>query len=156
MALTSKITKLYRAVSLTSSGEKDQRKIEKDQGRNRKGLCLKSFFKDLEVRGIFNSYLVWIDRQTGKCLDLNSTTLQKKTLSSSLCCDHSVLMDFVDSHLYHLRVSFCLSSHYFIVLCLSFLSEFVSWLMEIGETNNPEEGVHLGQALLENGIIHHG
>uniref|UniRef100_A0A672QTV4 Phosphatidylinositol-3,4,5-trisphosphate dependent Rac exchange factor 2 n=1 Tax=Sinocyclocheilus grahami TaxID=75366 RepID=A0A672QTV4_SINGR len=33
--------------------------------------------------------------------------------------------------------------------------EFVSWLMEIGETNNPEEGVHLGQALLENGIIHH-
>ncbi|XP_062841329.1 phosphatidylinositol 3,4,5-trisphosphate-dependent Rac exchanger 2 protein [Trichomycterus rosablanca] len=34
-------------------------------------------------------------------------------------------------------------------------SEFVSWLMEIGETDNPEEGVHLGQALLENGIIHH-
>uniref|UniRef100_A0A673MQY3 Phosphatidylinositol 3,4,5-trisphosphate-dependent Rac exchanger 2 protein n=1 Tax=Sinocyclocheilus rhinocerous TaxID=307959 RepID=A0A673MQY3_9TELE len=34
-------------------------------------------------------------------------------------------------------------------------SEFVSWLMEIEETNNPEEGVHLGQALLENGIIHH-
>ncbi|MEQ2283744.1 Phosphatidylinositol 3,4,5-trisphosphate-dependent Rac exchanger 2 protein [Ameca splendens] len=35
-------------------------------------------------------------------------------------------------------------------------SDFVSWLMEIGETGNPEEGVHLGQALLENGIIHHG
>lgn len=35
-------------------------------------------------------------------------------------------------------------------------SELVSWLMEIGETGNPEEGVHLGQALLENGIIHHG
>ncbi|KAK1172759.1 phosphatidylinositol 3,4,5-trisphosphate-dependent Rac exchanger 2 protein-like [Acipenser oxyrinchus oxyrinchus] len=34
-------------------------------------------------------------------------------------------------------------------------SEFVSWLMEIGEVDNPEEGVHLGQALLENGIIHH-
>ncbi|TDG97257.1 hypothetical protein EPR50_G00224110 [Perca flavescens] len=34
-------------------------------------------------------------------------------------------------------------------------SDFVSWLMEIGETGNPEEGVHLGQALLENGIIHH-
>ncbi|XP_037549901.1 phosphatidylinositol 3,4,5-trisphosphate-dependent Rac exchanger 2 protein [Nematolebias whitei] len=34
-------------------------------------------------------------------------------------------------------------------------NEFVSWLMEIGETDNPEEGVHLGQALLENGIIHH-
>ncbi|KAG7488602.1 hypothetical protein MATL_G00035560 [Megalops atlanticus] len=34
-------------------------------------------------------------------------------------------------------------------------SEFVSWLMEIRETDNPEEGVHLGQALLENGIIHH-
>ncbi|CAG00668.1 unnamed protein product [Tetraodon nigroviridis] len=34
-------------------------------------------------------------------------------------------------------------------------SELVSWLMEIGETGNPEEGVHLGQALLENGIIHH-
>lgn len=28
--------------------------------------------------------------------------------------------------------------------------------MEIGETGIPEEGVHLGQALLENGIIHHG
>ncbi|XP_034097207.1 phosphatidylinositol 3,4,5-trisphosphate-dependent Rac exchanger 2 protein, partial [Gymnodraco acuticeps] len=34
-------------------------------------------------------------------------------------------------------------------------SEFVSWLMDMGETGNPEEGVHLGQALLENGIIHH-
>ncbi|KAL1006309.1 hypothetical protein UPYG_G00070610 [Umbra pygmaea] len=34
-------------------------------------------------------------------------------------------------------------------------SEFVSWLVDIGETGNPEEGVHLGQALLENGIIHH-
>uniref|UniRef100_A0A4W5RHM4 Phosphatidylinositol 3,4,5-trisphosphate-dependent Rac exchanger 2 protein n=1 Tax=Hucho hucho TaxID=62062 RepID=A0A4W5RHM4_9TELE len=34
-------------------------------------------------------------------------------------------------------------------------SEFVSWLVEIGETDNHEEGVHLGQALLENGIIHH-
>ncbi|KAK3515528.1 hypothetical protein QTP70_024230, partial [Hemibagrus guttatus] len=34
-------------------------------------------------------------------------------------------------------------------------SEFVAWLMEMGETDNPEEGVHLGQALLENGIIHH-
>uniref|UniRef100_A0A8C7DVD2 Phosphatidylinositol-3,4,5-trisphosphate dependent Rac exchange factor 2 n=1 Tax=Oncorhynchus kisutch TaxID=8019 RepID=A0A8C7DVD2_ONCKI len=34
-------------------------------------------------------------------------------------------------------------------------SEFVSWLVDIGETDNPEEGVHLGQALLENGIIHH-
>uniref|UniRef100_A0A3P8XQY8 Phosphatidylinositol 3,4,5-trisphosphate-dependent Rac exchanger 2 protein n=1 Tax=Esox lucius TaxID=8010 RepID=A0A3P8XQY8_ESOLU len=34
-------------------------------------------------------------------------------------------------------------------------SEFVSWLVEIGETGNSEEGVHLGQALVENGIIHH-
>nr|XP_014343831.1 PREDICTED: phosphatidylinositol 3,4,5-trisphosphate-dependent Rac exchanger 2 protein [Latimeria chalumnae] len=34
-------------------------------------------------------------------------------------------------------------------------SEFVAWLMEIGEIHKPEEGVHLGQALLENGIIHH-
>ncbi|XP_004697583.2 phosphatidylinositol 3,4,5-trisphosphate-dependent Rac exchanger 2 protein, partial [Echinops telfairi] len=34
-------------------------------------------------------------------------------------------------------------------------SEFVSWLLEIGEIHKPEEGVHLGQALLENGIIHH-
>nr|XP_033789868.1 phosphatidylinositol 3,4,5-trisphosphate-dependent Rac exchanger 2 protein isoform X2 [Geotrypetes seraphini] len=34
-------------------------------------------------------------------------------------------------------------------------SEFVDWLMEIGEIQKPEEGVHLGQALLENGIIHH-
>uniref|UniRef100_A0A4W3GFW6 Phosphatidylinositol-3,4,5-trisphosphate dependent Rac exchange factor 2 n=1 Tax=Callorhinchus milii TaxID=7868 RepID=A0A4W3GFW6_CALMI len=34
-------------------------------------------------------------------------------------------------------------------------SEFVAWLMEIKEISKPEEGVHLGQALLENGIIHH-
>ncbi|XP_048363884.1 phosphatidylinositol 3,4,5-trisphosphate-dependent Rac exchanger 2 protein isoform X2 [Sphaerodactylus townsendi] len=34
-------------------------------------------------------------------------------------------------------------------------SEFVSWLLEIGEIHRAEEGVHLGQALLENGIIHH-
>ncbi|PIO08882.1 hypothetical protein AB205_0203870, partial [Aquarana catesbeiana] len=33
--------------------------------------------------------------------------------------------------------------------------EFVEWLLEIGEINRPEEGVNLGQALLENGIIHH-
>ena len=32
----------------------------------------------------------------------------------------------------------------------------MSWLLEIGEIHRPEEGVHLGQALLENGIIHHG
>ncbi|KAM8966775.1 phosphatidylinositol 3,4,5-trisphosphate-dependent Rac exchanger 2 protein [Pelodytes ibericus] len=36
-----------------------------------------------------------------------------------------------------------------------FGSEFVDWLMEIGEIHKPEEGVNLGQALLENGIIHH-
>lgn len=35
-------------------------------------------------------------------------------------------------------------------------SEFVSWLIESGEISKPEEGVNLGQALLENGIIHHG
>ncbi|KAF7246305.1 Phosphatidylinositol 3,4,5-trisphosphate-dependent Rac exchanger 2 protein [Varanus komodoensis] len=34
-------------------------------------------------------------------------------------------------------------------------SEFVSWLLETGEIHRPEEGVNLGQALLENGIIHH-
>ncbi|XP_007423229.1 phosphatidylinositol 3,4,5-trisphosphate-dependent Rac exchanger 2 protein [Python bivittatus] len=34
-------------------------------------------------------------------------------------------------------------------------NEFVSWLLETGEIHRPEEGVHLGQALLENGIIHH-
>ncbi|CAH2302933.1 phosphatidylinositol 3,4,5-trisphosphate-dependent Rac exchanger 1 isoform X1 [Pelobates cultripes] len=34
-------------------------------------------------------------------------------------------------------------------------NEFVSWLMENGEIGKPEEGVNLGQALLENGIIHH-
>ncbi|XP_068093571.1 phosphatidylinositol 3,4,5-trisphosphate-dependent Rac exchanger 2 protein [Hyperolius riggenbachi] len=34
-------------------------------------------------------------------------------------------------------------------------SEFVDWLLEIGEIQKPEEGVNLGQALLENGIIHH-
>uniref|UniRef100_A0A8C5PPF8 Phosphatidylinositol 3,4,5-trisphosphate-dependent Rac exchanger 1 protein n=1 Tax=Leptobrachium leishanense TaxID=445787 RepID=A0A8C5PPF8_9ANUR len=34
-------------------------------------------------------------------------------------------------------------------------NEFVSWLMEYGEISKAEEGVNLGQALLENGIIHH-
>ncbi|XP_069477256.1 phosphatidylinositol 3,4,5-trisphosphate-dependent Rac exchanger 2 protein [Ambystoma mexicanum] len=34
-------------------------------------------------------------------------------------------------------------------------SEFVEWLIDIGEITKPEEGVNLGQALLENGIIHH-
>ncbi|XP_029011741.1 phosphatidylinositol 3,4,5-trisphosphate-dependent Rac exchanger 1 protein isoform X1 [Betta splendens] len=34
-------------------------------------------------------------------------------------------------------------------------NEFVSWLIESGEISNPDEGVNLGQALLENGIIHH-
>ncbi|XP_072007846.1 phosphatidylinositol 3,4,5-trisphosphate-dependent Rac exchanger 2 protein isoform X2 [Engystomops pustulosus] len=34
-------------------------------------------------------------------------------------------------------------------------SEFVEWLLEIGEIHKQEEGVNLGQALLENGIIHH-
>ncbi|GCC22616.1 hypothetical protein chiPu_0001004 [Chiloscyllium punctatum] len=36
-----------------------------------------------------------------------------------------------------------------------FGNEFVSWLMDIGEISKAEEGVNLGQALLENGIIHH-
>lgn len=35
-------------------------------------------------------------------------------------------------------------------------SELVTWLMEHGEVAKVEEAVHLGQALLENGIIHHG
>lgn len=39
---------------------------------------------------------------------------------------------------------------------LVFGSEFVSWLIESGEISKPDEGVNLGQALLENGIIHHG
>ncbi|XP_040837287.1 phosphatidylinositol 3,4,5-trisphosphate-dependent Rac exchanger 1 protein isoform X2 [Ochotona curzoniae] len=34
-------------------------------------------------------------------------------------------------------------------------NEFVAWLLEIGEISKTEEGVNLGQALLENGIIHH-
>nr|XP_054602110.1 phosphatidylinositol 3,4,5-trisphosphate-dependent Rac exchanger 1 protein isoform X2 [Nothobranchius furzeri] len=34
-------------------------------------------------------------------------------------------------------------------------NEFVSWLIESGEISNADEGVNLGQALLENGIIHH-
>ncbi|XP_012583585.1 PREDICTED: phosphatidylinositol 3,4,5-trisphosphate-dependent Rac exchanger 1 protein [Condylura cristata] len=37
-----------------------------------------------------------------------------------------------------------------------FGNEFVAWLLEIGEISKTEEGVNLGQALLENGIIHHG
>lgn len=42
------------------------------------------------------------------------------------------------------------------LLCLGVPSEFVSWLIDSGEISNPDEGVNLGQALLENGIIHHG
>uniref|UniRef100_A0A671MA44 Phosphatidylinositol 3,4,5-trisphosphate-dependent Rac exchanger 1 protein-like n=1 Tax=Sinocyclocheilus anshuiensis TaxID=1608454 RepID=A0A671MA44_9TELE len=34
-------------------------------------------------------------------------------------------------------------------------NEFVSWLLESGEISKSEEGINLGQALLENGIIHH-
>uniref|UniRef100_A0A8C7TWX5 Phosphatidylinositol 3,4,5-trisphosphate-dependent Rac exchanger 1 protein n=1 Tax=Oncorhynchus mykiss TaxID=8022 RepID=A0A8C7TWX5_ONCMY len=34
-------------------------------------------------------------------------------------------------------------------------NEFVSWLIDSGEISKPDEGVNLGQALLENGIIHH-
>ncbi|XP_063065168.1 phosphatidylinositol 3,4,5-trisphosphate-dependent Rac exchanger 1 protein isoform X2 [Engraulis encrasicolus] len=34
-------------------------------------------------------------------------------------------------------------------------NEFVSWLLEVGEISKAEEGINLGQALLENGIIHH-
>lgn len=44
---------------------------------------------------------------------------------------------------------------YLCFFCL-FASEFVSWLIDSGEISKPEEGVNLGQALLENGIIHHG
>ncbi len=32
----------------------------------------------------------------------------------------------------------------------------VQWLIENGEASNSEQAVILGQALLENGIIHHG
>lgn len=34
-------------------------------------------------------------------------------------------------------------------------NEFVAWLLESGEISKPEEGINLGQALLENGLIHH-
>ncbi|KAL7884930.1 hypothetical protein AOLI_G00077000 [Acnodon oligacanthus] len=34
-------------------------------------------------------------------------------------------------------------------------NEFVAWLLETGEISKPEEGINLGQALLENGLIHH-
>lgn len=44
----------------------------------------------------------------------------------------------------------------YLCFLLVFASEFVSWLMESGEISKPDEGVNLGQALLENGIIHHG
>ncbi|XP_045835872.1 phosphatidylinositol 3,4,5-trisphosphate-dependent Rac exchanger 2 protein-like [Meles meles] len=43
-----------------------------------------------------------------------------------------------------------------LVYCKRKDSEFVSWLLEIGEIHRPEEDVHFGQALLENGITHHG
>lgn len=34
--------------------------------------------------------------------------------------------------------------------------ELVQWLLEHGEGEKEEEAVRLGQALLENGLIHHG
>uniref|UniRef100_W5JY16 Phosphatidylinositol-3,4,5-trisphosphate dependent Rac exchange factor 1 n=1 Tax=Astyanax mexicanus TaxID=7994 RepID=W5JY16_ASTMX len=34
-------------------------------------------------------------------------------------------------------------------------NEFVAWLLDTGEISKPEEGINLGQALLENGLIHH-
>ena len=34
--------------------------------------------------------------------------------------------------------------------------ELVTWLLEHGEGDKVEEAVFLGQALLENGLIHHG
>ena len=40
--------------------------------------------------------------------------------------------------------------------CPSLSSDMVTWLMEHGEATKVEEAVYLGQALLENGIIHHG
>ena len=35
-------------------------------------------------------------------------------------------------------------------------SDFGKWLIEIGEAGDAAEAVRLGQALLENGVIHHG
>ncbi|XP_076859942.1 phosphatidylinositol 3,4,5-trisphosphate-dependent Rac exchanger 1 protein [Brachyhypopomus gauderio] len=34
-------------------------------------------------------------------------------------------------------------------------NEFVTWLLDTGEISKAEEGINLGQALLENGLIHH-
>ena len=34
--------------------------------------------------------------------------------------------------------------------------ELVGWLVKLEEVGNADEGVILGQALLENGVIHHG
>lgn len=34
--------------------------------------------------------------------------------------------------------------------------DFTNWLVEIGEAGDTNEGVRLGQALLESGVIHHG
>ena len=34
--------------------------------------------------------------------------------------------------------------------------EFIKWLMLRNEVENADQGVILGQALLENGVIHHG
>ena len=35
-------------------------------------------------------------------------------------------------------------------------TDFSKWLIEIGEAGDSSEAVRLGQALLENGVIHHG
>ena len=42
--------------------------------------------------------------------------------------------------------------YYVCILC----SDFSQWLVEQKEVGSLEEAVTLGQALLDNGIIHHG
>lgn len=69
---------------------------------------------------------------------------------------HQIFISFQRNALYVVSCYLSVKEGVFMPVLCFLSSEFVSWLMEIGETGNPEEGVHLGQALLENGIMHHG
>ena len=77
-------------------------------------------------------------------------------------CAWKIYRDFLFQLIKHgtktlnVAIIFYFTNIYTYIYCLFPHSEFVSWLIDSGEISKPDEGVNLGQALLENGIIHHG
>lgn len=79
----------------------------------------------------------------GLARDRRSLMLDK---GSKLHCRLKQEGRLLQDHRYRIRVypkSFC-------------GSEFVKWLIEIGEAGDASEAVRLGQGLLESAVIHHG